>query len=331
MKPLRVIHLLDDVAPGGVMQALAIYDHPGLTDLQTSRVVQVMPDRPWAPRLEADVILTHFPPRWRALPFLAVLRARNPQARLIHVEHSYTGAWEAHCVPHRRRFRTMLRQAYRLFDDVVAVSHGQREWLEQAVGISRHRLRVISPWSDVPDLATIAPSDGACRRPLVVGAYGRFAEQKGFDRLIEAFRELDPQRYTLRLGGFGPQEAALRAAAADLPHVCFVGAVSDRAAFLAQCDVIAVPSRWEAFGLVATEARQAARALLVANVDGLPEQLGEAGVRVDFSSPYGLRDSLAALDEGSLTELGRKARASVVGLTEARLEAWRHLLSGDAR
>lgn len=330
MTPIRVVHLLDDVAPGGVTQALAIYDHPGLADLVTSRVVQVVPDRPRVPRLEADVILTHFPPRWRALPFLAALRARYPRARLIHVEHSYTGAWEAHCVPHRRRFRTMLRLAYRLFDDVVAVSHGQRAWLEQAVGIPGRRLSVISPWSDVPDLAAIAPPDEAHRRPLVVGAYGRFAEQKGFDRLIEAFRGLDPEHYTLLLGGFGPQEAALKAAAAGLPHVRFVGPVSDRAAFLARCDVIAVPSRWEAFGLVATEARQAARALLVADVDGLPEQLGEAGLRVDFASPSGLQDSLAALGERSLAELGRRARASVAGLTEARLDAWRRLLSADA-
>ena len=51
-----------------------------------------------------------------------------------------------------------------------------------------------------------------------------------------------------------------------------------------------VPSRHEAFGLVATEARMAARPILVADVDGLPEQVGEAGL----ARPMGTPDEIAA-------------------------------------
>jgi glycosyltransferase involved in cell wall biosynthesis len=59
--------------------------------------------------------------------------------------------------------------------------------------------------------------------------------------------------------------------------------VEDVAGFLAGVDVVAVPSRWEAYGMVANEAREAGRPVLVAPVDGLPEQvMGGGGLVVDL-------------------------------------------------
>ncbi|WFF41702.1 glycosyltransferase [Salinicola endophyticus] len=329
MKTLEIVHLVDDVSPGGVMQALAIFEHPAWVGRLRCRVVTVKPDHELAPRLDADVIMTHFPPRWRALPFLASLRLRHRHARLVHIEHSYTRAWAAHHVAHAGRFRMMLNIASRLFDKIVSVSQGQSQWLTEAVGIAPQRVQVVSPWSDVPALQEIPPSDWQGQRPLVVGAYGRFVWLKGFDRLIARFLALDPERYQLRLGGSGPEEQALRALAGDAPHIHFVGQVDDRADFLAACDLIAVPSRWESFGLVATEARQAARPVLVAGVDGLPEQAAKAGWEVDFDSEQGLSTCLHDLTPPGLVAMGLSARASTQSLVDDRLLRWRELLPLD--
>ncbi|WP_251977699.1 glycosyltransferase family 4 protein [Salinicola avicenniae] len=329
MKTLEIVHLLDDVSPGGVMQALAIFEHPAWVGRLRSRVVTVKPDQTLAPSLKADVIMTHFPPRWRALPFLVSLRLRNRHARLIHIEHSYTRAWAAHHVPRFGRFRMMLNIASRLFDRIVAVSQGQSQWLTEAVGIEPRRLQVVSPWSDVPALQAVPPSDWQGQRTLVVGAYGRFDRQKGFERLIARFLALDPAHYQLRLGGSGAEEPALRALAGEAPHIHFVGQVDDRAGFLAACDIIAVPSRWESFGLVAAEARQAARPLLVAGVDGLPEQAAEAGWEVDFDSEHGLSSCLQHLTPPRLGAMAASARLSTQCLVDDRLLRWRQLLPLD--
>ncbi|SPJ32452.1 glycosyltransferase family 4 protein [Kushneria phyllosphaerae] len=327
MKKLKVVHLLDDLSLGGVTQALAIFEQAALAEVIESSVCQVNPEGCRVPEIDADIIITHFSPRWRALPFMAALRWRYRNARLMHIEHSYTAAWEARCVPHRWRFRRMLSLYYRFFERVVAVSKAQRQWLHQAVGVPARRLCVIPPWSPTEALEHLPLSDWRGQRPLVVGAYGRFSEQKGLEALIERFTALDSKRFELRVGGFGPLEDTLRKIAGEAPHIHFTGPVSSRAEFLEQCDVIAIPSRWEAWGLVATEARQAGRPILVSDVDGLPEQVGQAGYLVDFDSPTGLRYRLEEMTGIELICMGHAGRSSVTDLVKERTTAWRELLA----
>jgi glycosyltransferase involved in cell wall biosynthesis len=322
---LACVHLCDDFALGGVSKALGIFGHPDLAATVRSHVLAADPGRFLAPRLAADIIVTHFPPSWRALPFLVSLRLRNPAARLIHIEHSYSGAWEAAKVPNRARFRTMLRLAFRLFDEVVAVSHGQARWLRAAAGLAGDKLQVLHPWGGSQGLDQVPPPRQASRRPLVLGAFGRFSEQKGFDTLIDAMGRLDPARFSLLLGGFGTDDAALRQQAAGLANVSFVGKVGDVPDFLSRCDVVVVPSRWEAFGLVVAEAKMAGRAVLVADVDGMPEQVGNAGVIADCRTAETLAAALAALPAQPLAAMGAAGRAAMQTAERERIWAWQAL------
>ena len=327
MNRLNVVHLLDDVAPGGVMQALAVFDLPELAERLACRILQINPEADAAPTLEADIIMTHFPPRWRALTFLAALKHRNPHAQLVHIEHSYTGGWEEQCVAHRFRFRTMLRIAYRLFDDVVAVSQGQAAWLNQVVGGLENRLSIIPPLSLVDSLEALPLPTWNGERPLVIGAYGRFTQMKGFDRLLKQFKTLPAERFELVLGGFGEQAQSLQALSYGLANVNFYGHVANRASFLAGCDIVVVPSHFEAYGLVATEARQAGRPIIVADVDGLPEQTcqGRAGIALDFSSESALSRALEALTPKAFARMSREGKLSVEGLQNQRVLAWKKL------
>jgi glycosyltransferase involved in cell wall biosynthesis len=134
---------------------------------------------------------------------------------------------------------------------------------------------------------------------------------KGFDRLIEAFKQLRADdNLELLLGGFGPEEAALKAQAADCPRIRFAGKISDIPAYLAQCDVIAVPSRYEAYGQVANEAREAGRPILVSTAGGLPEQVGAAGLVVDCDEPDALLAALQCLPVMPLAHMAREGRAA---------------------
>ncbi len=327
MTRLTAVHLLDDFALGGITKSLATFDHPELARIVTSRVVAVAPGWSLAPRYDADIIVTHFPPSWRTLPFFIALRRRNPAARIIHVEHSYTRAWEALMVRSCRRFRLMLRLALAQADCQVAVSGSQADWLAEACGVQRSSIHVIRPWSGTQGLDALHPPTFGERRALVLGAYGRFAHAKGFDVLIDAMHRLDPAKFTLRLAGFGAEAAALKARANGAANIEFVGKITDVAAFIAGTDVVVVPSRWEAFGQVAQEARLGSRPVVVASVDGLPEQVGDAGLVVDCSNAATLAAALASLPEQPLAAMATAARNNAVKAGDNHLTAWAAIFS----
>lgn len=81
----------------------------------------------------------------------------------------------------------MLKIALRVFDDLVCDSHNQADWLAEAASIDRQRIKVISPYVESKGLEDLPLPDFSSSRPLRIGAFGRFHEQKGFDHLIEAY------------------------------------------------------------------------------------------------------------------------------------------------
>ncbi len=322
MSDLRVVHLLDDMNFGGVMRGLSMYDRPEFTAFEKPRIVRIDRRAGVAPYYDAELIITHSAPNWALIPFFWSLRARNPGARLAHVEHSYTAGLEKALVPHRRRFRTMLALAMRPFDEIVCVSEGQACWLRDAVPSTAARVHAINPWGNVAGLDLVPPVDLPHDGPIVLGAYGRFDPVKRFDILIGAMRLLPPARFRLRLGGFGVDEPRLRAAAEGLANVELTGPVTDVPAFLAMCHAVVIPSRWETFGQVAEEAKAAGRPIVVANVDALPAHVGAAGLVADCETPEALAKTLRSLDGLPLTAMGESGRASLCGAAEDRAAKW---------
>ena len=331
MNRLTCVHLCDDFALGGVSKGFALHAHPDLVQVADSRVDAVSPGWRMAKHMPADVIVTHFPPSWRTLPYLASLRLRNRHARLVHVEHSYTASWEARKVGSRRRFRAMLRICLGIFDEVVAVSHAQGAWLADAAKIPAARMYVNHPWSGRQALDAVPAVSAHREGPIVLGAIGRFSEQKGFDTLIRAMALLEPGRFTLKLAGFGEEEALLRSLAEGMTNVEFVGKVTDVARFMAGCDAVVVPSRWEAFGQVVAEAKMAGRAVVVADIDGMPEQVGTAGLVADCSAPDTLAAAIAWLETQALDQVGAAGRSNMANAEPMRNAAWLQLFQRARR
>ena len=328
MSRITLVNLLDDFTLGGVTKGLAIFDSAPVRAVADCSTLPINSEAMIAPALDADIIVTHFPPNWRRLAFLALLRARNPKATLIHVEHSYSGDWEDQHVPHRARFRLMMKWALAMVDHVVCVSNRQAQWLMEGDMVEPHRLDVIYPSSQTKGLDALPLPEFESARPLVVGAYGRFAPAKGFDRLIAAFKRLNPEdRLELLLGGFGPDEEALKAQAAGCSRIRFAGQISDLPAYLAQCDAIAVPSRFEAYGQVANEAREAGRPILVSTAGGLPEQVGSAGLVVDCADADALLAALQCLPVMPLAHMARAGRAATDQCGQMRAESWARLIN----
>ncbi len=323
MSRLRVANLLDDFALGGVTNGLKLFDAPEFEEIARFQTVPIDRRRLIAPALDADVVIVHFPPNWRGLVFLALLRLRNRHARIIHVEHSYSREWERLHVPHVGRFQQMLDWSFGLVDRVIAVSHAQAHWLLSTGVLDADKIDVIHPYSDLKGLADVPDPDLAPGGPLVVGVYGRFHEAKGFEALIDAFKRIGAEaRMELVIGGYGADAEALQARAAGCAHIRFFGKVTNVPQFLSQCHVIAVPSVYETYGQVANEAREAGRPILVSQAGGLPEQAGQAGVIVDCTDSDALLAALMSLRARPLAAMGRAGREATRHCRAERIGHW---------
>ncbi|MEP3227365.1 MAG: glycosyltransferase family 4 protein [Parasphingorhabdus sp.] len=319
----KIIHLLDDLSLGGVTKSLELFRHPALQRHYDFAVEEVHPDWSIAPKFKATAIVVHFSVSWKTLPFLYSLASRNPSAKLILMEHSYSEEWQNINVPDHRRFHTMLKLAHKIFDRVVCVSNAQAKWLEKVAALQAPKSQVIYPWSDMAGLFQLERPHFSRNAPLIIGTYGRFVDDKGFADLIAVFKSLEPQsKIQLQIGGFGPDEQKLKKLAAGNPNISFYGKVENVSDFLSQCDIVAVPSKFEAYGLVATEARLAARPILVAPVGGLPEQVGKAGVAINFGDTNAAAKLLIKLRSLPLVNMSVAGREDCLRATENRIHNW---------
>lgn len=322
---IRIVHLLDDFAMGGVTRALSLFEDDRIAAMAQSRVVTMGKGVVAAPRLDCDLIVIHVPPCWSRLPHLAALKVRNPQARIVQVEHSYTRGFEVEKITSPVRFGALLRTAARLVNEIIAVSEAQRGWLEDR-GVPVAKLRTIHPWSGREELLAVPDLPMRPTRPLRLLAYGRLAPEKNFAALIEAMDRLAPGLAELTLFGSGPEEARLTALASKRANVRLLPATNDIAPRLRDCVAVVVPSRFEAFGLVATEARMAGRPILVADVDGLSEQVRGGGIVAPMQNADEVARAIQLLFEADLPALGRGARASVLPQHDGIIARWQAVI-----
>ncbi|MEM9669060.1 MAG: glycosyltransferase family 4 protein [Pseudomonadota bacterium] len=326
MSRRRFVHILDDMELGGVTRALRNFQHPILQEFGYHETVDIRTGAVRASK-PSDIAIIHFTSNWWKLPQLLKLRTQGRFSRLILIEHTYTDGFEKSEVRSHARFRNMLRCAYRLVDTVVAVSNAQKQWMLDAGLAAPDKIVSIPQSRDCSDLLTLPlPEDRS--GPIMIGAFGRFHRQKGFDLLLEAMAKIDPQTAKLKLAGTGPERLRLQGMADKLPHVDICKPFNCPLEFLKNIDLVAIPSRWEAFGLVGTEARTAGRPILASRIDGLHDQLVHGGYShepADVASiAYGIRRAASA---PSLSALGTSARREAAGEYDRMINGWAKLLS----
>lgn len=325
---MRVVHLVDDTTAGGVMRVLDhILTAPKLSKQAAHHLQSVDRKSLSLGHIKADVIVSHLAISWRSLPMLMSLRLRHPKTALVHIEHSYTENFVLENVTKTGRFAALLRISYRLFNRVVAVSDAQGAWLRDSGAVKENALAVIRSCVDLSEFRAIPAHSGPVR---IIGAIGRLDPQKGFDTLIKAFRLTDTKDIALYIFGEGSEEQTLRALAGDDPRIEFKGFAPNPIAAMAAVDAVAMPSRWEAYGLVAIEALSAGRQLMVNKIDGLQDHIPYGATAAQGPS---VTDWIQAIE----TMTGRDARLEASPLaTDAILEAefaenWQALLKDVTR
>ncbi|MEL6442573.1 MAG: glycosyltransferase family 4 protein [Cyanobacteria bacterium J06621_8] len=330
MKPI-VWHLIGDKGKGG--------SNLLVRQLITSSLAQQFDFAVW--RIEEakvqlkknvpNVIIFHYACAWKHLADLWFLKQRCP---VYIYDHHYSQGFEQHQVSSPCRFHLMLRLAYGLADGIVSISNAQRDWILSHKLVNPNKIRIIYSASPVASFLAIPPKSSG--NPLKIGAYGRFVSQKGFDLLLSAFASLPGEKFQLYLGGYGQNESSIKNLAQDFPHVKLLGAIEDVPKFLADCDAIAIPSRWEPWGLVCLESKAAGKPVIVFAVDGLREQVileaedsqsnefqvGDYGIIVPPQNVGQLTKAIASLPQTNLKALGEAGRASVANAWSEFLHSW---------
>lgn len=195
---------------------------------------------------------------------------------------------------------------------VVTHSAAHAATVSNQYGIDAARITLVP--HAVTDAGTVAA--GGPRRILAIAGPAR---RKGVDVLLAAFARVHARVPDAELVIVGTSPAELTAMLAELPQA---------SASLAQCiralgpltdaelkeqwaaaAIVAVPSRYESFGLVAVEGMARGKAVVVTNGGALGEVVGNGGIVVPLGDANALAEAIARVME----EPGLRERLGAAG------------------
>ena len=222
--------------------------------------------------------------------------------RLVHTVHTAEARWR----PWQFAF---TRRTDRLCDRIVAVSESARDHHARLSRLPHSKYTVIPNGIDPAEFARdentrrqLRAEWGLADDDVLAATVGRLSEEKGVETLLAAMRELAASHPGLHLvlAGDGPLRAkAQRYIDRHLPagRVRLLGYVSDVRGVLSAADLLAMPSRWEGFGLSAAEAMAAELPVVASDVPGLRDLVvdGQTGLLIPADNPAALADALRTL------------------------------------
>lgn len=179
----------------------------------------------------------------------------------------------------------------------------------------------------------LGPQTALAPRLRRVAYAGRLAPEKNIESLLDAAAALPEYEFTL--AGDGPLQTVVKARAAQLGNLRYVGRLPRRgvAELLDQCEVLVLPSRVEAFGTVALEALARNRLVLVSPDCGIAHWPDIERAVFVMQARETLAQALAGIAQ--LPEAARAERAAcglraALELHRETLDAWVHLLDSLA-
>ena len=254
-------------------------------------------------------------------PVVRAMRLVTPRLRSVICTHGVE-VWQ----PLPRVRRNSLRKA----DVVLAPSKYTAEHVAADQGVDVAKIRVL-PWALDPRFEALAQHAAKSTVPprfpqgqvvLTVGRWRADERYKGMDTLITALPRLLPRWPELQLVavGDGDDRAWLEDLAEETGvdrHVHFLSGLSyeDLAACYGHCELFALPSKGEGFGLVYLEAMACGKPVIGGAHGGAPEVIEDG--KTGYVVPYGDAAQLATvmetlLDDAALrAEMGRRGKQRV--------------------
>jgi glycosyltransferase involved in cell wall biosynthesis len=254
-------------------------------------------------------------------PVVRAMGFAGPRVKSIICTHGVE-VWE----PLTRLRRMALRSA----NVVLAPSQYTAVQVAAVQGVAPEKIRVL-PWALDPQFEAFAPQAAKSTVPanfpegrvvLTVGRWRADERYKGMDTLITALPRLLPRFPELQLAavGDGDDRAWLEDLAEETGverHVHFLSGLSyaELAACYAHCEMFALPSKGEGFGLVYLEAMACGKPVIGGAHGGAPEVIDDG--KTGYLVPHGDAGQLATAIETLLAdpaleqEMGRSGKQRV--------------------
>jgi glycosyltransferase involved in cell wall biosynthesis len=268
-----------DVAVLGVSRKIVDWVARGRPQAETAVVLQPRSGHDWRSlsahvralrSLRPDVVHVNLSSPWSCQ--YAIAAAGLPWRRVVAV-------YQLPVPPVSSRQRLAKRLTSSAVARHVGVGERTSREVEALLGLAEDSVRTIH--NGVPDIA-VEPRRRTRPGPIV-GAVGRLEQQKGFDVLLRAFRDVEGA--TLVIVGDGSERERLQALAREIGlegRVIWQGWSENSRSYLPSFDVFVLPSRFEGFPLVVLEAHLAETAVVATNVGSVSEAVldGETGLLV---------------------------------------------------
>jgi phosphatidylinositol alpha-1,6-mannosyltransferase len=271
-----------------------------------------------AARRKPKLVLTAHP---NLGPVVQAMRVLAPRMKSIICTHGID-VWEP--------LSGLRRHALRHANLVLAPSRDTAEQVASQQGVARERIRVL-PWALDPQFEGLISAGSHPALPenfprgrviLTVGRWLATERYKGMDTLITALPRLLMGWPELQLVfvGTGDDRAWLEDFAEKngvQRHVHFLAGLSysELAACYCACEVFALPSRGEGFGLVYLEAMACGKPVIGGAHGGAPEivQDGVTGYLVPHGDPIQLATAIHTVlaDPAHAREMGARGKARV--------------------
>jgi glycosyltransferase involved in cell wall biosynthesis len=193
---------------------------------------------------------------------------------------------------HKGYLKPIEKYIYGSFDHIISISKETQDALLKYLGKSADsRFSVIENGIDIEKYQKAQAYDKKLIFPeykdgdYLIGMVASFTPQKNHKTMIDAMALL-PDEYKLILVGEGPLFENIKGQVREKnleSRIVFLGFRKDVAEIMKTVDIVCVPSIWEGFGLVAVEAMAAGTPVIVSNVPGLANVVGNYGSMID---PY---------------------------------------------
>ncbi|MDX2098171.1 MAG: glycosyltransferase [Leptolyngbyaceae cyanobacterium bins.59] len=266
-------------------------------------------------RLSPDVVHLNLCTPWAGAIGLAAALTL-PNARVVRVDQlplrttDAVELWRTRCLSLR-------------VDAHVAVGEASARRMEDFYALGRNTVRSIP--NGVPDRGEPPPLPDRLAGEMVLGCIGRLDPMKAQDVLLRAVAQVEGVQLVIL--GEGGERPALEQLAQELgiaDRLSLPGWVENPHTYLANFDVLALPSRSEGFPLTIGEAMLAGRSVVATRVGSIPEAVvdGETGLLVEKNDVEGLALALRRLrDDPALRErFGKRGREiAVAQLTVERM------------
>lgn len=234
------------------------------------------------------------------------LRSKGRKPRIIYSPHGWAFGMEVSRI--RKLAYAAVERHLAARTDLILVNSGSEHGLAVRFGLPAQKLKMIEN-----GIAWAPPADrrrGAERIRLAF--IGRHDPQKGLDILLDAIERFSLPNMEFHIVGASIVGPAI-SGTPERSNVTFHGWLGrvEMVQLLHQVDALVMPSRWEAFGLVAIEAMRAGVAVIGSNRGALPEVIkhGVGGYIFDIDDPGSLGRLLQQLDPTELRRLGDSARS----------------------